>query len=102
MVRLHVYSIIIVFPKDGSAKLPMFDKKLCNICYPICINMYKYILNMYMYIIHMHCTVCKERPLLLRADAFPIRLMDLVCNLPKRQLKFLTDIRGNSNYIITV
>ena len=23
----------------------------------------------YMYIIHMHCTVCKERPLLPRADA---------------------------------
>ena len=65
-------------------------------------NMYKYILNMYMYIIHMHCTVCKERPLLLKADAFLIRIMDLLCNLPKRQLKFLADIRGNSNYIITV
>ena len=44
---------------------------------------------MYMYIIHMHCTVCKGRPPLLRADAFPIRLVDLLCNLPKRQLKFL-------------
>ena len=28
--------------------------------------------------------------------------MDLVCNLPNRQVKFLTNIRGNSNYIITV
>ena len=33
MVRLHVY---IVFPKEGSAELPMFD----NICYPVCINIY--------------------------------------------------------------
>ena len=65
-----------------------------------------------MYIIHMHCTMCKERPLLYRADAvsnqnfqksflkqFPIRLMDLVCNLLNRQAKFLTNIRGNSNCI---
>ena len=44
-----------------------------------------------MYIIHMHCTVCKERPLQLRADAFPIRFMDLgiAANLhrPLYQLK---------------
>ena len=33
---------------------------------------------------------------------FPMRLMDVVCNLSIEQVKFLTNIRENSNYIITV
>ena len=34
-----------------------------------CTWLYEWYNNLHMYIIHMHCTVCKERPLLHRADA---------------------------------
>ena len=33
---------------------------------------------------------------------FPVRLMDLVCNYSNEQVKFLTNIRVNSNCTITV
>ena len=95
---MYDYMCVLYFQRKGLLNFQCLTRNYATFLS----NMYKYILNMYMYIIHMHCTVCKERPLLLKADAFLIRIMDLVCNLPKRQLKFLADIRENSNYIITV
>ena len=56
----------------------------------------------HVYSIHMNRTVCKEKHVLLRADGVSIGLMDVVCNLSNEQLKFLTNIRVNSNCIITV
>ena len=48
--------------------------------------------------------MCKDKLVLLRADGVSItpRFMGVVCNLSIEQVKFLTNIRANSNCIITV